>query len=66
MYLSDIYTVSVNLAGLPGLSIPWSTDKNGLPIGVQLIGRHFDEAKLLRVGRTVESNRHDGKDGFPG
>jgi aspartyl-tRNA(Asn)/glutamyl-tRNA(Gln) amidotransferase subunit A len=57
MYLSDIYTVSINLAGLPGLTVPWAVDGHGLPIGVQLIGRHFDEEMILRVGRAIEENR---------
>lgn len=50
MYLSDIYTVSVNLAGLPGLSLPCGFDCQGLPIGMQLLGKAFDDAKLLRAG----------------
>ncbi len=49
MYLSDIYTVSVNLAGLPGLSMPCGRDDNGMPIGAQLIGPHFGEATLLNA-----------------
>jgi aspartyl-tRNA(Asn)/glutamyl-tRNA(Gln) amidotransferase subunit A len=47
MYLEDIYTVAVNLAGLPGLSLPCGTGANGLPVGLQLIGNYFDEARLL-------------------
>ncbi len=54
MYLSDIYTVSVNLAGLPGLSIPVGKDEKGLPIGMQLIGDHFQEKTLLRAAYTYE------------
>jgi len=49
MYLSDIYTISVNLAGVPGISIPCGFSQSGLPIGLQLIGRHFGEAALLQV-----------------
>ncbi len=60
MYLSDIYTVSVNLAGLPGLSIPVGKDKKGLPIGMQLIGNHFQEKTLLRAAYTYE--RATGKE----
>ena len=45
MYLGDIYTISVNLAGLPGISLPCGKDKNGLPIGLQLIGNCFEEKK---------------------
>jgi aspartyl-tRNA(Asn)/glutamyl-tRNA(Gln) amidotransferase subunit A len=63
MYLTDIYTISVNLAGLPGLSIPCGFTAAGLPIGLQLIGRPFDEAGLLAIARHYESaygwhNRH--------
>jgi aspartyl-tRNA(Asn)/glutamyl-tRNA(Gln) amidotransferase subunit A len=54
MYLSDIYTITVNLAGVPGVSLPCGLSSNGLPIGVQLIGRHFDEARLLRAARNLE------------
>ena len=56
MYLGDIYTVSVNIAGLPGLVIPCGFDSNGLPIGLQLIGKAFDESTLLKVGFTFEQN----------
>jgi aspartyl-tRNA(Asn)/glutamyl-tRNA(Gln) amidotransferase subunit A len=55
MYLSDIYTISVNLAGLPGLSLPCGFTRGGLPIGLQLIGRPFAEADLLALGRLFES-----------
>lgn len=54
MYLSDIYTVSVNLAGLPALSLPCGEDKNGLPIGLQLIGNCFEEKKIIRAAYTFE------------
>ncbi|HEY6334153.1 MAG TPA: Asp-tRNA(Asn)/Glu-tRNA(Gln) amidotransferase subunit GatA [Blastocatellia bacterium] len=54
MYLSDIYTITVNLAGVPGISIPCGLSSNGLPIGVQLIGRHFDEALLLAAAANLE------------
>jgi aspartyl-tRNA(Asn)/glutamyl-tRNA(Gln) amidotransferase subunit A len=54
MYLSDIYTITVNLAGVPGVSLPCGLSSEGLPIGVQLIGRHFDEARLLRAARNLE------------
>ena len=58
MYLSDIFTIAVNLAGLPGLSVPCGFDRQGLPIGLQLIGRPFDEALLLRAGYAYEQE-HD-------
>lgn len=54
MYLGDIYTISLNLAGLPGLSIPCGVDDKGLPIGVQLIGDCFKEKNLIRAGYTYE------------
>ena len=54
MYLTDIYTISVNLAGLPGLSVPCGFTGGGLPIGLQLIGRPFDEAGLLAIARHYE------------
>ena len=54
MYLADIYTVTADLAGIPGISIPCGKSKEGLPIGMQILGKHFDEATVLRVGRSVE------------
>ena len=54
MYLADIFTVTADLVGIPGLSVPCGTTKEGLPIGVQILGRHFDEATVLRVGHVVE------------
>jgi aspartyl-tRNA(Asn)/glutamyl-tRNA(Gln) amidotransferase subunit A len=53
MYLADIFTVSVNLAGLPGVNVPCGLS-DGLPIGFQLIGRMFDEATILRVADAFE------------
>ena len=55
MYLSDIYTISVNLAGLPGISLPCGFTQAGLPIGMQLIGRPFDESTILSIADTFES-----------
>ena len=54
MYLDDVYTVPVNLAGLPAISLPCGFDGKGLPIGLQLIGRPFDEPTLLRLARAAE------------
>jgi aspartyl-tRNA(Asn)/glutamyl-tRNA(Gln) amidotransferase subunit A len=54
MYLSDIYTISVNLGGLTALSLPCGFDQDGMPIGMQIIGKHFDEATILRVGHAYE------------
>lgn len=57
MYLGDIYTIAVNLAGLPGISVPCGLDGSGLPIGLQLIGDCFQEKKLLRMAYTYEKAR---------
>ncbi|MDP2606798.1 MAG: Asp-tRNA(Asn)/Glu-tRNA(Gln) amidotransferase subunit GatA [Deltaproteobacteria bacterium] len=54
MYLSDIYTISVNLAGLPALSLPCGFDGDGMPIGLQIIGKQFDEATILRLAYAYE------------
>jgi aspartyl-tRNA(Asn)/glutamyl-tRNA(Gln) amidotransferase subunit A len=55
MYLNDIFTIPVNLAGLPGVSIPGGLTRAGLPIGLQLIARAFDEATLLRVAHAYQT-----------
>jgi len=55
MYLADIYTVTANLAGICGLSVPCGKSRDGLPIGLQILGRHFDESTIFRVGQAVES-----------
>lgn len=57
MYLGDIYTISVNLAGLPGISLPCGKDRNGLPIGLQLIGNCFEEKKIIRAAYAFEQTR---------
>jgi aspartyl-tRNA(Asn)/glutamyl-tRNA(Gln) amidotransferase subunit A len=54
MYLADIYTVTANLAGIPGISIPCGQTKEKLPIGMQIFGKHFDEAKILRLAHAYE------------
>jgi aspartyl-tRNA(Asn)/glutamyl-tRNA(Gln) amidotransferase subunit A len=54
MYLNDVFTVPVNLAGLPGLSVPAGLSRDGLPLGLQVIGRAFDEETMLRVGGVIE------------
>jgi aspartyl-tRNA(Asn)/glutamyl-tRNA(Gln) amidotransferase subunit A len=56
MYLSDIYTISINLAGLPALSLPCGFDATGLPIGMQIIGKYFDEPNLLRLAYAYEQS----------
>jgi aspartyl-tRNA(Asn)/glutamyl-tRNA(Gln) amidotransferase subunit A len=57
MYLSDIYTVSANLAGIPGISVPAGVDNQNLPVGMQLLGRQFDEATLLKVADFLETTK---------
>jgi aspartyl-tRNA(Asn)/glutamyl-tRNA(Gln) amidotransferase subunit A len=54
MYLSDIYTITANLAGVPAISLPCGISSSGLPIGIQLISRHFDEARLLAAAHNLE------------
>jgi aspartyl-tRNA(Asn)/glutamyl-tRNA(Gln) amidotransferase subunit A len=58
MYLGDIYTISVNLAGLPGMSLPCGVDSRGLPIGLQIIGDCFQEKKIIRAGYSYECTRN--------
>lgn len=64
MYLCDIYTIGVNLAGLPGISVPCGFSSGGLPIGLQLIGQPFKEAELLAIARAYEQE-HDWKTRHP-
>jgi aspartyl-tRNA(Asn)/glutamyl-tRNA(Gln) amidotransferase subunit A len=54
MYLNDVFTVTVNLAGLPGISVPAGLTANGLPLGLQFIGKAFDEVTILRAARAIE------------
>jgi aspartyl-tRNA(Asn)/glutamyl-tRNA(Gln) amidotransferase subunit A len=54
MYLSDIYTISSNLAGIPALSLPCGFSKDNLPLGMQLIGKEFDEATLIKLGDAFQ------------
>jgi aspartyl-tRNA(Asn)/glutamyl-tRNA(Gln) amidotransferase subunit A len=54
MYLNDVFTVTVNMAGLPGISVPAALDDNGLPLGLQLIGRPFDEETILSAAEVIE------------
>ncbi|MEJ0041324.1 MAG: Asp-tRNA(Asn)/Glu-tRNA(Gln) amidotransferase subunit GatA [Rhizomicrobium sp.] len=56
MYLNDVFTVTVNLAGLPAVAVPAGADANGLPLGLQIIGKAFDEATILRAARAIERN----------
>jgi aspartyl-tRNA(Asn)/glutamyl-tRNA(Gln) amidotransferase subunit A len=54
MYLNDVFTVTVNMAGLPGIAVPAGLDRQGLPLGLQLIGRPFDEETLFSLGEVIE------------
>ena len=66
MYLSDIYTLSANLAGVPGMSVPCGFSKTGLPIGLQIMGKHFNEATVLKIGHHFEqaTDFHNQKPGL--
>jgi aspartyl-tRNA(Asn)/glutamyl-tRNA(Gln) amidotransferase subunit A len=71
MYLNDIYTIGVNLAGLPGISIPCGFTRAKLPIGLQIIGRPFQEADLLAIAQAYEKGhdwhaQHPALDLMPG
>ncbi|MEO8724799.1 MAG: Asp-tRNA(Asn)/Glu-tRNA(Gln) amidotransferase subunit GatA [Acidobacteriaceae bacterium] len=57
MYLNDIYTVTADLVGIPGISVPCQRPSDPLPIGVQILGRHFDESTVLRLAHTIEYSR---------
>ena len=58
MYLADIYTVTADLVGIPGISIPCGESREKLPIGLQILGRHFDESTILRLAHAYETSRH--------
>ena len=55
MYLNDVFTVTVNMAGLPGIAVPSGLSSDGLPLGLQLIGRPFDEETLFQTAKVIES-----------
>ena len=57
MYLSDIYTVTANLVGVPGISLPCGNSSEGLPIGIQILGKHFDEATVIRLAHAMEQDQ---------
>jgi len=56
MYLNDVFTVTANLAGLPGISVPVAQDSQGLPMGLQVIGKALDESACLRVAAQLETS----------
>ncbi len=57
MYLADIYTVTADLAGIPGISVPCGETREKLPIGLQILGKHFDESTILRIAHSYEQAR---------
>jgi aspartyl-tRNA(Asn)/glutamyl-tRNA(Gln) amidotransferase subunit A len=59
MYLADIYTVTASLAGICGISVPCGESKEGLPVGLQILGKHFGEEIIFRVAAAVEQNRNE-------
>jgi len=67
MYLNDVFTVPTSLAGLPGISVPAGLSSDGLPLGLQVIGKAFDEGTVLNVASTLESaaafNHKPGREG---
>jgi aspartyl-tRNA(Asn)/glutamyl-tRNA(Gln) amidotransferase subunit A len=63
MYLADIYTVTADLAGVPGISIPCGETREKLPIGLQILGKHFDEATILRLAHAYEKSGTNGASG---
>ena len=56
MYLNDVFTVPASLAGIPGISIPYGNDKNGLPLGIQLLGKHYNEQEILNAAFALEKD----------
>ena len=56
MYLTDIFTITANLIGAPAISLPAGFSSDGLPIGVQLVGKHFDESTLLQLGHAFQKS----------
>jgi len=56
MYLNDVFTVPASLAGIPGVSMPYGNDKNGLPLGIQLLGKHFNEQEIFNAGFALEKD----------
>ena len=61
MYLADIYTVPINTAGVPAISIPCGYTESGLPIGMQLIGNYFSEGKMIQTAYSYEQNTNWNK-----
>ena len=55
MYLSDIFTVSINIAGIPGISVPVGNTQDGLPVGMQVLGNLYEESKILQLAKVIET-----------
>ncbi|MCK5385496.1 MAG: Asp-tRNA(Asn)/Glu-tRNA(Gln) amidotransferase subunit GatA, partial [Alphaproteobacteria bacterium] len=55
MYLNDVFTVPASMAGLPGISVPAGLDSRGLPLGLQILGRHWDEETMFKVAGVIEN-----------
>jgi aspartyl-tRNA(Asn)/glutamyl-tRNA(Gln) amidotransferase subunit A len=56
MYLADVYTVTADLVGVPGISVPCGETRENLPVGLQILGKHFDEVTILRLAHAYESS----------
>ena len=56
MYLNEVFTVPASLAGIPGISIPYGYDKEGLPLGIQLLGKHYNEQEILNGAFALEKD----------
>jgi aspartyl-tRNA(Asn)/glutamyl-tRNA(Gln) amidotransferase subunit A len=65
MYLTDMFTISANLAGIPAVSLPYGISGKGLPIGIQIMGKYFDEQSILNVAFALEQGIHPWKGGLP-
>ena len=59
MYAEDMFSIFANLSGVPALSVPFAKGENGLPLGLQIIGKHFDEAHILGIANYIEKNYHE-------
>jgi aspartyl-tRNA(Asn)/glutamyl-tRNA(Gln) amidotransferase subunit A len=58
MYLADVYTITCDLAGIPGMSVPCGATAEGLPVGMQILARHFDEPTMFRLAHAYEQARY--------
>jgi aspartyl-tRNA(Asn)/glutamyl-tRNA(Gln) amidotransferase subunit A len=65
MYLTDMFTIPANLAGIPAISLPYGISGKGLPIGIQIMAKYFDEQKILNVAYALEQGMRPWKGGLP-